>query len=253
MRLGVAALIGWMAAVGVYAGGLILGVEISTRTVAIIFASVTLTIAVLARRIALLIIRHVARILADDIEDQIVIPGLMEEVEVDEEDLYLTWLLVDRVIREAVPEVRSVVIVVESEEGVIEYPIIEDADEFNLRGIETGYRVKAVLYNNGLVKIVMSPDMVEKFAKAVEEGGGEAAVVADDEVLIAIYDIAKKAYKVVYKAPDNLAAYAAYKAIMRLARKGVIKAPGNLLELLPFEPSEIREQILHQVREEEES
>lgn len=253
MRLGIAALIGWMVAVGVYAGGLILGVEISQKTIAIIFATTTITIAVLARRIALLIIRHIARILTDDVEDSIVISSLMNEVDVDEEDLYLTWLLVDRVIREAVPEVRNVVIVVESDDGVIEYPIIEDVDEFNLRGIETGYKVKAVLYNNGLVKIVMSPDMVERFARAVEDGGGESAVIAEDEVLIALYDIAKKAYKVVYGAADDLAAYAAYKAIMRLSKKGVIKAPRNLLELLPFEPSEVREQILHQVREEEES
>ncbi len=253
MRLGVAALIGWMVAVGVYAAGLIFGFEVSNIMVALIFAVVTVTIAVLARRLALIIIRHVAKILADDMEEQILLPGLVEEVEVDEEDLYMAWLLVERVIKEAAPDARRVVVVVESEDGVVEYPLFEDVDEFNVKGIETGYRVKAVLYNDGLVKIVLTPDVLEKLARAVEEGKGESAVIVDDEVLMALYDMAKKAYKVVYKAPEDLSAYVAYKAIMRLVRKGVIKAPRNLLDLLPFEPTELREQILHQVREEEES
>ncbi len=240
---------GWMIAVGVYAAALLAGMSVPVEAILAVFAASTLIVFVLARRLALLVVKYVANIVISEVDSE-----LFGEVEdnVNEEELYLAWLLVDRIAREAAPGARRITLTVDAGDAHYSYPEPEELEDASPRNVEASGRVRAVMYSGGRLEILLAPDTVRRLARAVESGMGEKAVIRDEETLVAAYEIAKKAHKVAYGASDEIAAYAAYKAILRLVDSGVLEVDESLLEILPFEAQELRERILAQVKEEKE-
>ncbi len=237
-----------MIASGAYAAGMIAGRQLSVEAIAAIFIASTILVFALAKYIAGLIVRAILNVVN---EPSLEVLDFGEEyLDINEDQLYYAWMLVNRIVREAAPHARTVLVTIDTGELQYEYP--EAAYEETVKNVDSTGRVKAILYGDGAVRIVLDTDAAVRIAKAVEKGGGEKAVVADEETLVTLYEIAKKAYKVTYNASEDIAAYTAYKTILKLVREGVVEVPGNMLDILPFEAAELRERIIAQVKEEEE-
>ena len=244
------AVAGWIIATGVYAGGLVLGRELSPRVVIGIALAVAAILVAAADKIAILLARQVGKLVVDIDEFE----SLYEEPEYDNdpEVSYLLGVFINNVISRVIPGAR--VILQDNNGRVIFDPSVDvlgQERERNPTSVQGMRPIRAIHYHGNIIGIVMDPEAFNPLAEAIRRGDGEKVVFQHEDEIVVLYDIVKKAYLAKYPESSNeMAAYIAYKTILTLAKEDVIEAPPHLLNILPFENQEIRARIIEQVREE---
>jgi len=240
------AIAGLVVATGAYVVSLLLGAPMSAEAILAVFIVASAVAAAALRYAVILVARQVARIV-EELEAQ----QLGDELDLEdlgEEELSYAWMLADRVAKAAAPGARSTRLAVDHGDYIY---ALDDLPEEVARAAGAEGRPRAALAPDSTLHIIVPPATARALARAAAAGEGEAAVVEDETTMVALYEIAKNAHKAYYGSNDEIAAYAAYKALRRLAREGAVEAPQHLLSILPFEAHDLRERILAQVREEE--
>jgi len=245
-RLALSALAGLVVAAGAYVVSLLLGAPMGAEAILAVFVVASAVAAAALRYAVILVARQVARII-EELESR----GMEEYLDGDElgeEELSYAWMLADRVARAASPGASSTRVAVDHGDYIYAF---DDLPEEAVRAAGAEGRPRAALAPDSTLHIILPPETALALARAAAAGDGEAAIVDDEATMVALYEIAKNAHKAYYGSSDEMAAYAAYKALRRLAREGAIEAPQHLLSILPFEAHDLRERIIAQVREEE--
>jgi hypothetical protein len=161
--------------------------------------------------------------------------------EFDDETMLKVWALTKSILERLTRKALNPVIVVYSDDGVPEAVYPSDApiyiDEEPRGGVEASLEDKHVT-------VMISYDYYVKLVEATREG--ESFRVRSEEELRVLYELAKK-LAVALGQSGAIAAYSAYKALMKLASEGVIEVPESMLEKLPFEPEDVRRMVREQV------
>ncbi len=176
----------------------------------------------------------------------------MEErwLDIDSEDMVKLWGLVEGIASKLSNRRLNTAVVVVSEEGLPEaaYPdyapiIIDDYDG------DYDYEVSVSVADDWVI-VYLRIDVAAALVDALREG--DRLEAGDEEILRSAYDIAKGIAMAIGQSED-LAAYSAYKALLKLIKEGYIVAPDSLVAAMPFEPDDVKRRVKEQVRLESEA
>jgi len=99
--------------------------------------------------------------------------------------------------------------------------------------------------------VILSEDVVETLYHMAMEGSGERLVVETRDQLELVYRLAKSIAKAhLGNPPEAYIDYVAYKTVVKLALKDIIKAPQEMLDKIPDIDSDTMKRIKRQVDEE---
>ena len=163
-------------------------------------------------------------------------------IEFSGEDLLKLWALTKSLVEKLSSRPLETAIVVVSEEGVPEAVYPDDAPVF-IDDEEDAYDITAVL-EEGWVIAVLPLEAAAIILNSIDDG---LLRVKSEEELHILYMLAKKlAYALGQK--HEIAAYSAYKALLKLVNEGVIVMSEDMARLLPLEPEEVRRRVREQVK-----
>jgi hypothetical protein len=162
------------------------------------------------------------------------------------ESLFLVHSLVESLAKEMFRGFSSVVVEAYLPDALLVYP--EPSDEEVPQGFSEPDGAEAVAEEKRL-RVMLDERHYASLARVVSRGEGERGVIESEGELRALYDVAK-AIALSNIDDEALAAYAAYKAIVKMIRAHRLAVPERLRDLLPFEDRDLRRRVREQVAEE---
>lgn len=162
------------------------------------------------------------------------------------ESLFLVHSLVESLAKEMFRGFSSVVVEAYLPDALLVYP--EPSDEEVPQGFSEPDGAEAVAEEKRL-RVMLDERHYASLARVVSRGEGEKGVIESEGELRALYDVAK-AIALSNIDDEALAAYAAYKAIVKMIRAHRLAVPERLRDLLPFEDRDLRRRVREQVAEE---
>jgi hypothetical protein len=162
------------------------------------------------------------------------------------ESLFLVHSLVESLAKEMFRGFSSVVVEAYLPDALLVYP--EPSDEEVPQGFSEPDGAEAVAEEKRL-RVMLDERHYASLARVVSRGEGERGVIESEGELRALYDVAK-AIALSNIDDEALAAYAAYKAIVKMIRTRRLVVPERLRDLLPFEDRDLRRRVREQVAEE---
>jgi len=162
------------------------------------------------------------------------------------ESLFLVHSLVESLAKEMFRGFSSVVVEAYLPDALLVYP--EPSDEEVPQGFSEPDGAEAVAEEKRL-RVMLDERHYASLARVVSRGEGERGVIENEDELRALYDVAK-AIALSNIDDEALAAYAAYKAIVKMIRAHRLAVPERLRDLLPFEDRDLRRRVREQVAEE---
>jgi hypothetical protein len=162
------------------------------------------------------------------------------------ESLFLVHSLVESLAKEMFRGFSSVVVEAYLPDALLLYP--EPSDEEVPQGFSEPDGAEAVAEEKRL-RVMLDERHYVSLARVVSRGEGEKGVIESEGELRALYDVAK-AIALSNIDDEALAAYAAYKAIVKMIRAHRLAVPERLRDLLPFEDRDLRRRVREQVAEE---
>ncbi len=168
------------------------------------------------------------------------------DVDYSTESLFLVHSLVESLAKEMFRGFSSVVVEAYLPDALLVYP--EPSDEEVPQGFSEPDGAEAVAEEKRL-RVMLDERHYVSLARVVSRGEGERGVIESEGELRALYDVAK-AIALSNIDDEALAAYAAYKAIVKMIRTRRLVVPERLRDLLPFEDRDLRRRVREQVAEE---
>jgi hypothetical protein len=162
------------------------------------------------------------------------------------ESLFLVHSLVESLAKEMFRGFSSVVVEAYLPDALLVYP--EPSDEEMPQGFSEPDGAEAEAEEKRL-RVMLDERHYASLARVVSRGEGEKGVIESEGELRALYDVAK-AIALSNIDDEALAAYAAYKAIVKMIRAHRLAVPERLRDLLPFEDRDLRRRVREQVAEE---
>jgi hypothetical protein len=162
------------------------------------------------------------------------------------ESLFLVHSLVESLAKEMFRGFSSVVVETYLPDALLVYP--EPSDEEVPQGFSEPDGAEAVAEEKRL-RVMLDERHYASLARVVSRGEGERGVIESEGELRALYDVAK-AIALSNIDDEALAAYAAYKALVKMIRTRRLAVPERLRDLLPFEDRDLRRRVREQVAEE---
>ncbi|MCI4460399.1 MAG: hypothetical protein JHC13_05850 [Acidilobus sp.] len=162
------------------------------------------------------------------------------------ESLFLVHSLVESLAKEMFRGFSSVVVEAYLPDALLIYP--EPSDEEVPQGFSEPDGAEAVAEEKRL-RVMLDERHYASLARVVSRGEGERGVIESEGELRALYDVAK-AIALSNIDDEALAAYAAYKALVKMIRTHRLAVPERLRDLLPFEDRDLRRRVREQVAEE---
>ncbi|ESQ25242.1 MAG: hypothetical protein OSP8Acid_09000 [uncultured Acidilobus sp. OSP8] len=162
------------------------------------------------------------------------------------ESLFLVHSLVESLAKEMFRGFSSVVVEAYLPDALLVYP--EPSDEEVPQGFSEPDGAEAVAEEKRL-RVMLDERHYASLTRVVSRGEGEKGVIESEGELRALYDVAK-AIALSNIDDEALAAYAAYKAIVKMIRAHRLAVPERLRDLLPFEDRDLRRRVREQVAEE---
>jgi hypothetical protein len=162
------------------------------------------------------------------------------------ESLFLVHSLVESLAKEMFRGFSSVVVEAYLPDALLVYP--EPSDEEVPEGFSEPDGAEAVAEEKRL-RVMLDERHYVSLARVVSRGEGERGVIESEGELRALYDVAK-AIALSNIDDEALAAYAAYKALVKMIRTRRLVVPERLRDLLPFEDRDLRRRVREQVAEE---
>ncbi len=162
-------------------------------------------------------------------------------VEFTGEDLLKLWALTKSLVEKLSSRPLETAVVIVSEEGVPEAVYPDDAPIF-IDDEEDSYDVTAVLEEDWVIAVFPVEAAVTAL-NAIDDG---VVRIKSEEELYVLYMLAKRLAYALGQRPD-IAAYSAYKALLKLANEGVIELGEDMARLLPLEPEDVRRRVREQV------
>jgi len=162
------------------------------------------------------------------------------------ESLFLVHSLVESLAKEMFRGFSSVVVEAYLPDALLVYP--EPSDEEVPQGFSEPDGAEAVAEEKRL-RVMLDERHYASLTRVVSRGEGEKGVIESEGELRALYDVAK-AIALSSIDDEALAAYAAYKAIVKMIRAHRLAVPERLRDLLPFEDRDLRRRVREQVAEE---
>jgi hypothetical protein len=162
------------------------------------------------------------------------------------ESLFLVHSLVESLAKEMFRGFSSVVVEAYLPDALLVYP--EPSDEEVPQGFSEPDGAEAVAEEKRL-RVMLDERHYASLARVVSRGEGERGVIESEGELRALYDVAK-AIALSNIDDEALAAYAAYKALVKMIRTRRLVVPERLRDLLPFEDRDLRRRVREQVAEE---
>jgi len=162
------------------------------------------------------------------------------------ESLFLVHSLVESLAKEMFRGFSSVVVEAYLPDALLVYP--EPSDEEVPQGFSEPDGAEAEAEEKRL-RVMLDERHYASLARVVSRGEGEKGVIESEGELRALYDVAK-AIALSNIDDEALAAYAAYKAIVKMIRAHRLAVPERLRDLLPFEDRDLRRRVREQVAEE---
>ncbi|BAA79918.1 hypothetical protein APE_0934 [Aeropyrum pernix K1] len=179
------------------------------------------------------------------------IAGGFEDVERLEEALFKVWALVKTIVEGAIGRRFEAVIIVadDDEYGGVPVAIYPETSVAYVDDDIPGDEVSVVI-EGSTVSVVLPLSVYKVLVDVVEDG--ETATVKSIRQAKTLYSIAKKIASS-SSGDERIAAYIAYKTLVNLSKKGVVRFEGSTLDSIPFENDELRLKIKEQVRLESDS
>jgi hypothetical protein len=168
------------------------------------------------------------------------------DVDYSTESLFLVHSLVESLAKEMFRGFSSVVVEAYLPDALLVYP--EPSDEEVPQGFSEPDGAEAVAEEKRL-RVMLDERHYASLARVVSRGEGERGVIESEGELRALYDVAK-AIALSNIDDEALAAYAAYKALVKMIRTRRLAVPERLRDLLPFEDRDLRRRVREQVAEE---
>ncbi len=168
------------------------------------------------------------------------------DVDYSTESLFLVHSLVESLAKEMFRGFSSVVVEAYLPDALLVYP--EPSDEEVPQGFSEPDGAEAVAEEKRL-RVMLDERHYASLARVVSRGEGEKGVIESEDELRALYDVAK-AIALSNIDDEALAAYAAYKALVKMIRAHRLTVPERLRDLLPFEDRDLRRRVREQVAEE---
>ena len=162
------------------------------------------------------------------------------------ESLFLVHSLVESLAKEMFRGFSSVVVEAYLPDALLVYP--EPSDEEVPQGFSEPDGAEAEAEEKRL-RVMLDERHYASLTRVVSRGEGEKGVIESEGELRALYDVAK-AIALSNIDDEALAAYAAYKAIVKMIRAHRLVVPERLRDLLPFEDRDLRRRVREQVAEE---
>ena len=162
------------------------------------------------------------------------------------ESLFLVHSLVESLAKEMFRGFSSVVVEAYLPDALLVYP--EPSDEEVPQGFSEPDGAEAEAEEKRL-RVMLDERHYASLTRVVSRGEGEKGVIESEGELRALYDVAK-AIALSNIDDEALAAYAAYKAIVKMIRAHRLAVPERLRDLLPFEDRDLRRRVREQVAEE---
>jgi len=163
------------------------------------------------------------------------------------ESLFLVHSLVESLAKEMFRGFSSVVVEAYLPDALLVYPEPSDEEEVP-QGFSEPDGAEAEAEEKRL-RVMLDERHYASLTRVVSRGEGEKGVIESEGELRALYDVAK-AIALSNIDDEALAAYAAYKAIVKMIRAHRLAVPERLRDLLPFEDRDLRRRVREQVAEE---
>ena len=215
-------------------------------------------------KIAQAMISILAREPEDELDDEYSLDTISMLVDPDESEIdtkvFVLWSLLDEVRKRIAPWIRRLVLAVHvGGTPMYTYPSSALAElAINDVAIDPDSRIQVHVSQYGreesLEVWISARDLALLTGQIREsdENFGEKVVLRSAEAVRALYTISKKMYLAVNPgAPNDLAAYTAYKTLRGLEKAGIIHIPGGLHSVLLPEKTETRKLLRAQIEEEE--
>lgn len=247
----IAGIAGWVIASLLYLTGVILHVTIPLILILTVGVAVALVIGFLIDRLAI----GLARYLLD-------LVSLEEEFEEENEqsespiEAFLVKSLVRAIATEVIPDIDEVIVLIGDEAsditGLLDPELLDTIIEDMFADYPDAWHntLTISIINNKLL-VILDNYTARLLDRILKSGGEEQAKISNFEELKIIYYLIKKIYLTKYpEANDTMAAYVAYKIILKMIKDNILVIPVELLDKLPIEPDSIRRKVLAQIRDE---
>ena len=171
-------------------------------------------------------------------------------------EAFLVKSLIRTIAKEVIPSIDEVVVLIGDEASDITDlldPEILDTiiEELFPDYPDTWYGTLTISIINNKLLIILDNYTAKILDRILKSGGEEQAKINNFDELKIIYYLIKKIYLAKYpEASDAMAAYVAYKIILKLIKNNILILPVELLDKLPIEPDSIRRKVLAQIRDE---
>ncbi|MEB3851879.1 MAG: hypothetical protein LRS49_04800 [Desulfurococcales archaeon] len=178
-------------------------------------------------------------------------PGLHAQMDIGDAAL-LAWGLASGLARE-IAGGRVRVYVAVHDDGLIYYVYPENYGEEVYQVAEEDFdeEIAVARAGDGTLLVILSEDTLATLYEAASRGDGERIVAESEEEARLIYTIAREIARAHLKgAPQAYVDYVAYKAIVKMALKGQLDAPQNLLDSVLDVDVDTRYRIKRQIDEE---
>ncbi len=165
-------------------------------------------------------------------------------------DAAMLWGLATSLYREMGGKLDVQVIIYDDEaEVAASYPSYPHSEE---EYIVVDDDLFTAVVDEGRVKVVTDVFSAAPLVRALRRGEGDTVVVEDEDEAMALYSLAKAlASATLSEGLEGLAPYLAYKAIVKLQRRGLIRFTSReVADLLPFEDKRTWSLVRQQVAEE---
>ncbi|MEB3773786.1 MAG: hypothetical protein GSR86_02510 [Desulfurococcales archaeon] len=241
IKLGIAAILTWLM-FGGYILTRYLGVDLSPQTLVILMLATVLVFYTLLDNL-----HKKVEMIQQDYNDPLTIDlGELEEAE--NENAFLVWLLLDRIIRSMSTRRLAVTLhVVDEGIPILTYPPESSSIDIDL--LEPNNNIK-ITDDNKSITITLPLETYSRLRDLIEDLDGEAIKIEDEETLNTIYNLINEISKELNKGASNIIThYITYKTLIKLIKQGTIIAPEKLIYEVPIQ-DELKNKILQQLREE---
>ncbi len=188
--------------------------------------------------------------------------SLEEEFEGEDEqpespiEAFLVKSLVRAIAFQVIPDIDDVIVLIGDEASgvadLLDPEILDTIIEDLLPDYQDAWHntLTISIINNKLL-IILDNYTARILDRILKNGGEDQAKINNFEELKILYNLIKKIYLTKYpETNEAMAAYVAYKIILKMIKDNILILPAELLDKLPIEPDSIRRKVLAQIHDE---
>ena len=171
-------------------------------------------------------------------------------------EAFLVKSLVRAMAMETIPDIDDVIVLIGGEASDVTDLLDPELLDTIIEDVfpdypDSWYNNLTISIINNKLLIILDNHTAKILDRILKSGGEEQAKISNFEELKILYYLIKKIYLAKYpEASDAMAAYVAYKIILKTIKNNILILPAELLEKLPIEPDNIRSKVLAQIRDE---